>query len=92
MTNEAKLIAMAPTLKRLVAEARVLILAAGEHSDPSIQFPQHGWLNEANRLFPMTDDEKRMVSNHQQGKWGGVESLYASQTPENERGGRGGRK
>lgn len=59
----AKLIAMAPTLKRLVAEARVLMLAEGESTDVEIQFPQHGWLMEVNGLFPMTEDEKLGVAN-----------------------------
>lgn len=36
----------------LIREARDLILAEGESTDPAIQFPQHGWLN---RVKPLLD-------------------------------------
>lgn len=39
-------------LEELLREARRLILAMGESTDVTIQFPQHGWLNTVNDLLP----------------------------------------
>lgn len=48
--------------KRLLREARELMLAQGESIDVPIQFRQHGWLNETNELLkPMEKENSAIV-------------------------------
>lgn len=38
-------------LRELLTEARRLMLAVGESTDVTIQFPQHGWLKSVNEIL-----------------------------------------
>jgi hypothetical protein len=43
---------ISPLVRRLLTEARELMLGMGESTNFTIQFRQHGWLHDVNKLIP----------------------------------------